>query len=78
MSVEWEGGKMANSKLKEQLVELALKGERTGLVLLDAIIDDALEETRMATKAELEEIHHVHECIVIDLEEYRKVYKKAA
>ena len=50
---------MANSKLKEQLVELALKGERTGLVLLYAIIDDALEETRMATKAELEEIHHV-------------------
>ena len=69
---------MANTKLKEQLVELALKGERTGLVLLDAIIDDALEETRMVTKAELEEIHHAHECIVINLEEYRKVYKKAA
>lgn len=70
--------KMANSKLKEQLVELALKGERTGLVLLDAIIDDALEEDRMATKAELEEAHNTHTCIVIDLEEYRKAFKKIA
>lgn len=67
---------MANAKLKEQLVELALKGERTGLVLLDAIIDDALEEDRMATKAELEEAHHIHVSNVIDIEAYRAVYKK--
>lgn len=67
---------MGNSKLKEQLVELALKGEKTGIRLLDTIIEDALEEDRMATKAELDDVHHAHTCIVIDLEEYRKAYAK--
>ena len=45
-------------KLVDEIISLALVNQRTGIVLVDNIIIDALELSRMVTPKELYDIHN--------------------
>ena len=45
-------------KLVDEIISLALVNQRTGIVLVDNIIIDALEWSRMVTPKELYDIHN--------------------
>lgn len=50
---------MAAHKLEQQLIELVQNKKRTGLKLLDNLIEDSLNNKRMATPAELAELKQI-------------------
>ena len=63
-------------KLIEQLVELAMNNETTGVRLLDAVIADGNDLGRMATVAELQAVRTANRCFKTEsdkeIEEYFK------
>ena len=63
-------------KLVEQLVELAMTNQITGIRLLDAVIADGKGMSRMATIAELQAVRTANRCFKTEsdkeIEEYFK------
>ena len=57
-------------KLQEQLLIQALKQEYTGIRLLDAVIADGLEETRIALPCELEALREAKNKLRNDIGQY--------
>jgi hypothetical protein len=49
-------GELISIKLVDQILELALKDEKSGILLIDNAIADAKNEKRRATSEELEQI----------------------
>jgi hypothetical protein len=49
-------GELVSIKLVDQILELALKDEKSGIPLIDNAIADAKNEKRRATSEELEQI----------------------
>lgn len=66
-------------KLVNQLIELALKNERTNIKLLDAVIADGLDLGRMATIAELQAVRTANRCFKTESDkEIEDFFKQAA
>ena len=65
-------------KLLEQLVDIALKDEKTNIILLDAIISDGKNLSRMATIAEIQAIKEHSKCFKTSLDIEIELYYKQA
>lgn len=69
---------LVSNKLKEQLLESAIKQEYTGLKLLDAYIADGLGETRFAMECELKALEEAKNKLKLDSKQYDLLIKEVA